>query len=159
MAQFPLLLNKWKKSEKNVDSCHHIYSPTSICTHTELSLVLFRTSLSHPSSPTPGHYSTTLPFCHISHSPPVFINSCISSVILPSYKILLLTLLAPPFIPSFLSCGPFNVGGHQDSPVCPASICTFTPLKDSCLKSTCTSTSNFLLTQDSCMLLPMLCLF
>ena len=81
------------------------------------------------------------------------------AVILPSYKILLLTLLAPPFIPSFLSCGPFNVGGHQDSPVCPASICTFTPLKDSCLKSTCTSTSNFLLTQDSCMLLPMLSLF
>ena len=128
-------------------------------------LLIGRAFLPHPMPP-PGS-SHPLQDIILQHSHSVIyltlllflLTHAYHAVILPSYKILLLTLLAPPFIPSFLSCGPFNVGGHQDSPVCPASICTFTPLKDSCLKSTCTSTSNFLLTQDSCMLLPMLSLF
>lgn len=58
-----------------------------------LSIVLSRTSCSHPPSPTQGHHSPSF-LQH--HSSPLFIGSLVyHAMILPSYKIFLLTPLAP----------------------------------------------------------------
>lgn len=105
MVLLPISVKWIKKSEKTVDSCHHIYPPTSICTHAALSIFLSITSPSHHSSPTQRHHpSSSCPLSYIIHLLHFSkLDHSYHDIILPSYNPSLDFSCPPQLVPHFSS--------------------------------------------------------